>query len=62
MTSHDFVLGVAGLIAGGGVCSAALASYLLGDADASSTAPRRVAAAAGCLAVVGAVVAFRASG
>jgi hypothetical protein len=62
MTSHDFLLGIAGLITGGGVCSAALASYLLGDVEASSTTPRRVAAGAGCLAIVGAVVAFRASG
>jgi hypothetical protein len=62
MTSHDFLLGIAGLIIGGGVCSAALASYLLGDVEASTTAPRRVAVGAGCLAVVGAVVAFRATG
>jgi hypothetical protein len=63
MTSHGFVVGIAGLVSGGGVCSAALGSYLLGDEDNPRTAGRRrLAVAAGCVAVVGAVVAFRSTG
>jgi hypothetical protein len=63
MTSHDFLLGVAGLVGGGGVCSASLATYLLGDAEkVRATRPRQVALVSGCVAVVGAVIAFRASG
>jgi hypothetical protein len=60
MTSHGFVLGVAALVGGGAVCSAALGSYLLGDEDSPrASLPRRVAVVAGCVAVVGALVAFR---